>query len=247
MILRSLVILLVSGAVSLCCWVSPEARLGDDCGVVMELPRVAGRFVGEPGKISQVESDTLPGDTEIMRMVYRTPDAAAQRDAVTVSIVLAGSQRRSIHRPEVCLTGQGWSLIDATTVPVDMGFGRTLQVRDLLIEKPVMFSDGRRRSVRAHYAYWFVGTDVTTPSHYDRVWLSTWDSVLRNVNHRWAYPSVLALITDDFEPVEIGQRKRDAAETLEMVKDLIRELAPHFQRSFMSKSIAPRSDSPASA
>lgn len=235
MIFRSLAVLLVAGAAALCCWLSPDVRLGDDCGVVMELPAVAGRFVGQPGKVSKVESDTLPGDTEIMRMVYQTPEAPGQRDAATVSIVLAGAQRRSIHRPEVCLTGQGWSLLHARTVPVDMGRGRTLKVRDLLIEKPVTFSDGRRRGVRAHYVYWFVGTDVTTPSHFDRVWLSTWDSVLRNVNHRWAYPSVLALITDDLEPGEMGQRKRDAEQTLEMIQSLIRELAPRFQRCFMEE------------
>lgn len=234
MILRSLAILGVAVVSCLACRLSPEASLGDECGVVMELPSAAGMFFGESGEIAKVETETLPSDTEIARMVYHTAGAsAAQCDVATVSIVLAGSQRRSIHRPEVCLTGQGWSLLEAKTVPVEIGQGRVLQVRDLLIEKPVTLRDGRQRKLRAHYVYWFVGTDVTTASHFDRVWLSTWDSVLRNVNHRWAYPSVLALVTEDFEPSEIGERKRNAAQTLDMIQSLIRELVPQFQRSFM--------------
>ena len=234
MILRSVIILFLAVATAVACWLTPEPRMGDDCGVVMSLPERAGVFVGKPGGISEVEKKTLPSDTEIARMVYHT----TANDLATASIILSGSERRSIHRPEVCLTGQGWSLIEAKTIPVAMAQGEEMLVRDLLIEKPVTLGNGERRAVRAHYVYWFVGSDVTTPSNWTRMWLSTRDSILRNVNHRWAYPAVMAIVTDGFKSGEINERKRSAEETLTLITSLICEIAPKFQKSFMNPAVA---------
>ncbi|MBX7208032.1 MAG: EpsI family protein [Verrucomicrobiaceae bacterium] len=234
MILRSFVVLVFAAGVAAACWLSPEPRAGDDCGVVMSLPERAGAFVGRPGEVSQKEKDTLPADTEIVRMVYQT----AAKDLVTASIILAGAERRSIHRPEVCLSGQGWTLLDAKTLPVEIKRGESMEVRDLLIEKPVTLPDGGQRRIQAHYVYWFVGSDVTTPSNWTRMWLSTRDSIMRNVNHRWAYPAVMAVVTDGFKPGETKERARTADETLRLITALVGELAPTFQRSLMNHPVA---------
>lgn len=234
MIFRSSIILVLAGIVCLACRLSPESRLGGECGVLMKLPEAAGEFSGKMGIVSTEERNKLPEDTEMARMEYSTAGRPlSERDAAIVSVVLAGSQRRSIHRPEVCLTGQGWTMLDARTVTIQAAPGKPLQVRDLLVEKPVTFKDGTRRNLRAHYVYWFVGADVATPSNFDRMWLSTWDCVLRNVNHRWAYPSVMAYVTESFDPKESGERRRTADETFAMIEKLIREIAPKFQKSLM--------------
>lgn len=238
MILRSTIILLLAAATAIACWLSPEPRMGDDSGVVMSLPERAGVFVGRPGEVSEEERSKLPSDTEIVRMVYRAGSSAGDQDLATASIILAGSERRSIHRPEVCLTGQGWSLIEAKSIPVAITPDQQILVRDLLIEKPVATKDGGRQTVRAHYVYWFVGSDVTTPSNWTRMWLSTRDSVLRNVNHRWAYPAVMAVVTDSFKSGEANERRRTADETLTLITTLIGELAPRFQKSLMSHAVA---------
>jgi Protein of unknown function (DUF3485) len=239
MILRSSMVLMLALATAVFCWISPEPRTGDDSGVVMSLPESAGVFAGRPGEVSQIEKDVLPSDTGIVRMEYRTTGlGGATQDLVTASIILAGSERRSIHRPEVCLTGQGWSLIEARTIPVSIAQGEDMLVRDLLIEKPVTLKTGEKRMVRAHYVYWFVGGDVTTPSHWTRMWLSARDSVLRNVNHRWAYPALMAMVTDGFKPGELNERNRTADETLTLITALIRELAPKFQKSLMTGAVA---------
>lgn len=224
-------------AAVLACRYSPPLIRERDSGVVMRLPGGVSRFLGQPGEASEVEKQLLPSDTEIVKMNYRTAAyGPGTQDQAEVTLVLAGAERRSIHRPEVCLTGQGWTLLDSRTVPVEIAPGRELRVRDLFIEKTVHFADGKPRLIRAHYLYWFVGTDVTTPSHLERVWLTAWDSVTRNVNHRWAYASVLALVTDNFTPEEIGQRARDSDQTLQMMLDLIRDLVPRIQKDFMSGS-----------
>lgn len=236
MIARAVITLILAAVSCLGCWLSPEPRQGEECGVRMELPERVGVFVGRPGEVSQKEKDTLPSDTEIVRMVYHS----SAKDQVTASIILAGSERRSIHRPEVCLSGQGWTLIDAKTIPVTVAPGEEMQVRDLFIEKSITPKRGEQRKIQAHYVYWFVGSDVTTPSNWTRMWLSSRDSIMRNVNHRWAYPALMAVVTDTFQPAEIGERKRSSVETLNLITSLIREIAPRFQKSFM-KSVTDNS------
>lgn len=239
MILRSVIILLLAAATAIACWLSPEPRRGDDSGVVMTLPEATGLFISEPGEVTQKEKETLPSDTEIVRRVYHTSRApAAERDFITASIILSGAERRSIHRPEVCLSGQGWTLLDAKTIPVEVSAGEELLVRDLLIEKPITLKSGEQRKIQAHYVYWFVGSDVTTPSNWTRMWLSTRDSVVRNVNHRWAYPAMMAVVTDGFKPGEITERRRNATETLTLITTLISEVAPKFQKSLMNHAVA---------
>lgn len=232
--IRVMLVPLLGVVAVLACRLTPAMKQSRDSGVVMRLPGGASRFLGEAGEMSEEEKRLLPGDTEIVRMKYRSAAyGAGTRDEAEVTLVLAGAERRSIHRPEVCLTGQGWTLLGSETVEIEVRAGERLRVKDLLIEKAVQLPGGGTRAMRAHYLYWFIGTDVTTPSHFERIWLTTWDSVTRNVNHRWAYASVLALVTESFTPEEIGQRVRDSEQTLAMVSDLVRDLAPKFQKDLM--------------
>jgi hypothetical protein len=94
---------------------------------------------------------------------------------------------------------------------------------------------GKSRLLRAHYVYWFAGSGLTTPYHFDRLWRSTWDAVLHNVNHRWAYASVLALVTDDLDPAETGERHRTDEQTGRLITFLIQNLVPQFQKDFFVK------------
>ena len=112
--------------------------------------------------------------------------------------------------------------------------GRTLFVKDLAISGTFPATDGKARQIKAHYVYWFTGTDVTTPSHFTRLWRSTWDAVLHNVNHRWAYASVMAFVTDNLEPAESGERRRTDEETRRLISYLIQQLVPKFQKDFLS-------------
>lgn len=224
--------LLVAGAI-VGCRLASQVTAGNVAGVVMQLPTDIGRFVGDVEEPDKVEKELLPADTQIVKMRYRTLAEPESRDVASVTLVLAGAERRSIHRPEVCLDGQGWTLVESRIVPVEISPGQVLEVKDLLIERIWVAPDGSRKPLRAHYVYWFVGTDVTTPQNTTRVWLSSWDNVVRSVNHRWAYPSITAWVTENFDPVETGQRRRGSDETMEMITTLIRDLVPRFQKSYM--------------
>ncbi|MBV6498519.1 MAG: hypothetical protein CJBNEKGG_00741 [Prosthecobacter sp.] len=225
-------VLMVLGAAGslAACRLSPEVRAGDAAGVVMELPTAVGRFLGQPMEKDAAEKALLPEDTQLVKMQYRSPGSAEDRDVAQVTLVLAGAERRSIHRPEVCLDGQGWTLLDSRVLDVEVLPGRFLPVKDLLVERQVRMKDGGSRTLRAHYAYWFIGTDVTTPSNARRVWLSTWDNIFRNINHRWAYASITCWVTENLQPAESGQRVRDSEMSAAVVRELIRLLAPKFQK-----------------
>jgi hypothetical protein len=234
MLIRAMIFAALVMATGAWCKLSPSVSGGSEAGVIMKLPMKLSSYEGEPEEPSEVEKVRLPADTEFAKAEYHTPTAdATARDVVHCTIVLSGTERKSIHRPEVCLQGQDWKLINSTIIPVDMGNGRTLKVKDLHIERVVALKDGSQRTIRAHYVYWFVGSDVTTPSHVERIWLTLWDNIFRNTNHRWAYTSMMALVTENVPPSDSGQRVRNSQETVDIIVKLIQELAPKFQKSFM--------------
>lgn len=231
---RSLILaLLAAGTVALC-RLSPAITPGNGLGVVMKLPATLPGFVSEPREPDAVVKSVLPADTQFAKALYYSPSKiAALRDQIQCEIVLSGAERRSIHRPEICLQGQGWTLLDSTTRKLPMGEGRELDVRDLYIRKDITLKDGTRRPLRAHYYYWFIGQDVSTSSHAERLWLTMWDNATRGANHRWAYAATLAFVTDNFSAAEIGERPRSNEETIALLGNFIRDLAPQFQKSFM--------------
>ncbi|MCB1275851.1 exosortase-associated EpsI family protein [Prosthecobacter sp.] len=237
MIIRAVILLALCGMTMLLCQFSPQPKGGDEIGIRADLPMVAGSFVGESEAPSEKELALLPGDTIIVKREYRTPGRPLdKRDLAHASLVIAGNDSRSIHRPEVCLDGQGWTITDSRVREIKLLSGELLHVRDLAIEREVLLNDGSKLPLRAHYVYWFVGADVSTPSNLERQLISLRDSVLRNVNHRWAYPSVMARVTDNLTPQQSGERSRNDEDTVKMILSLIRSLAPHLQKGEMPHS-----------
>ncbi len=237
MIARSFILFALCGMTVLLCQFSPQSKGGDKIGILADLPMVAGSFVGESEPPSERERSLLPSDTIIVKREYRTPGrSVGNRDLAHASLVIAGNDSRSIHRPEVCLDGQGWTITDSRVHEVKLLSGEILRVRDLTIEREVLLGDGTKLPLRAHYVYWFVGADVSTPSNLDRQLISLRDSVFRNVNHRWAYPSVMARVTDNLTPQQSGERSRNDEDTVKMILSLIRSLAPHLQKGEMPHS-----------
>jgi len=237
MIARALILLALCGATSLLCQFSPAMKGGNEPGVLAELPMVAGDFVGESEPPSAKEIALLPSDTIIVKRAYSTPGRSIEnRDLAHASLVIAGNDSRSIHRPEVCLDGQGWTVTHSRVLDAKLLSGEILQVRDLAIEREVLLGNGSKQLLRAHYIYWFVGEDVSTPSNLERQLLSFRDNVLRNINHRWAYPSIMAWVTEGLPPARTGQRSRNDEETVAMLLNLVRTLAPKFQKNLMPRS-----------
>jgi EpsI family protein len=160
----------------------PGIRLVDDRPF---LPETAGDWKGSPQTgLTPEEKAALPADTDGVRRLYTDPNGRT----VYCSVVLAGRDVTSIHRPELCLTGQGWKLDPAKTehIPVPAAAGGVIDVSRMNAVNTVPTPGGSSQA-NAVFVYWFVGKDRMTPYHWQRILWTTEDRVLHNRNHRWAY------------------------------------------------------------
>jgi EpsI family protein len=222
--LRVLIVaLLVAATVGVCIKAS-DLNSSAEAGVLTDLPKQVGNFFGTSEEISEAEKQILPGDTVIVRKTYEN----FQGDRISCSIVLAGGEKRSIHRPEICLPSQGWTIGSGRTVPVPLQSGRTLDVMQLNLSRPIEVQPNVFRPIRSQFFYWFVGKNITTPDHKVRILRTSWDRVFNRVNHRWAYIIVSSVVTDT-----IRSGGLNSEQTEKMLKDFIAEIVPTFQKSEM--------------
>jgi exosortase len=171
-----------------------SAPLDDRPGVVLaadgsnpaELPTFLGSdWMGRRLEPEPIERAILPPDTGYSRKLYvnlERPDEHA-----LLSIVLSGRDRTSIHRPELCLVGQGWTIRSSFrhefTYP---GATAGLPATVLRIDKEVSTPAGRAR-VPQLFAYYFVGRDIVVATQWERIARDAWDRVRHGRSDRWAY------------------------------------------------------------
>jgi hypothetical protein len=199
---------------------SPGTNSPSQAGVLMQLPIVVNVFAGVEQGMSPAERAILPADTELVRKVYHS----LQDDQIQASIVLAGGEKRSIHRPEVCLPGQGWTIKSSEVVPVKLKDGTTMKATLLTLERTIPTGPGKSITLQSLFLYWFVGKNITTPSHLTRVWLTSWDRVIHNLNHRWAFISLNSLVMDNLKQ---GGKNRE--QTLQMLQGFAADLVPKIE------------------
>jgi hypothetical protein len=226
--LKAAVVLALLGVTLMICRLAPPVKAVGETGVVMELPYVVGPLVAFSENISQAELDILPKDTTFARKAYGLPDSAPiQR--ITCSIVLSGREKRSIHRPERCLPGQGWRIDESRIVDVPLASGHDLKVTALLLERPEALSNGQPYRLQSYFLYWFVAKGVTTSSQLHRILLTNWDMLFHRVNRRWAYVIVQGNILQG-----LGPHGLSPDQTLEVLKKFIHDSAPYYMKSEMA-------------
>ena len=137
-------------------------------------------WMGANVDVTPVERDILPPDTGFSRKLYaRLGDA---RQSVLVSIVLSGRDRSSIHRPELCLQGLGWTVLGSEEHEFVAG-GRAWPATVLYLER----QGTARRPVTALVAYWFVGGKSSAATTAGRMLREAWDRLFHWRRNRWAY------------------------------------------------------------
>lgn len=153
----------------------------------VELPPFIGTdWMGRRTEVTAIEREILPADTGFSRKLYvNLTDPARQ---VLLSIVLSGRDRTSIHRPELCLIGQGWT-ITGTTRHVfghPVSGARPFEATLLRVQREVQTPSGKI-AVPQLVAYWFVGGSETLATHWQRVVRDSWNRVRHGRADRWAY------------------------------------------------------------
>ncbi len=165
---------------------------------------------GQLAAASYLEARLLPSDTVLVKKRYTNHVGRM----IFASIVLSGRERASIHRPEVCLVGQGSEIVDQKVLEVPIAGRAPLRVKVLDMIHRRTGPAGPQLVASSYYAYWFVGHGRETPEHWQRMWWMATDRVLHSVAHRWAYISVAA------------GRGGHSDEHLQQASDFIRELYP---------------------
>lgn len=220
-------LLILLGALTVAiCFLSRPADTTPVAGVLMDLPKRVSGWWGTASEVSKAELEILPSDTEFARMTYDN----GVGDSILCSIVLAGSQDRSIHRPERCLPGQGFTIVRSTPVALEMPDGQNLHVQCLDLSRNQRISEDDSITVRSLYIYWFVGDNFTTNSNFTRMVRSIFDRVFLNRQHRWAYVIVSSTIT---EGLPRARFPKDRDTTKAMLLDFMKKIVPTFQKDFI--------------
>ena len=205
-----------------------DVRRMSEPGVLLDehqLPFLAehvGGWTGGPSEgLSQAERDILPKDTEGARRLYKD----GHGHELYCSVVLAGADVTSIHRPEICLPAQGWTIQSehVESIPLESAPGGELQLMRMNTVHAVPGNADRNLHTRSIFAYWFIGKDRNTPYHWKRMYWTTKDRVLHNTNHRWAYLLVHGRVADP----EPGPGADPAAqETMQLIAQFVQNLYP---------------------
>jgi hypothetical protein len=124
-------------------------------------------------------------------------------------VVLMGRDRTSIHQPEYCVVGAGWTVVgkDRTAVrvkrpvPYDLPVTRMTTVRQWKNER------GETRTIAGLYVYWFVAENEVTADHLKRMWRLAADMVRTGTLQRWAYVSCFATCPPGAEEATFARMK----------------------------------------
>ncbi len=155
------------------------------------------------GEETAVEREILPPDTGFSRRNYVLVQGGAH--AVFVSIVLSGRDRTSIHRPELCLVGQGWTIKGteqhqfawpAAGSPATESGRRGAHAFSATVLHTERVEARTGRKIPAVVAYWFVNSDAVVATHWERFWRDAWNRLAHARADRWAYVLVQADAAD---------------------------------------------------
>ncbi len=225
----AVVVVLAAGTVWLCHESAPP-NIVPEVGVRMDLPTLIGEYWGTDEPVSPSELALLPKDTEFAKKIYQDLSG----NTLAAQIVLSGGEKRSIHRPEICLPGQGWTIQSGEVIPITLSTGRVLEVMKLTLTRTVEVAPGEQRTLKSYFLYWFVGKGTSTPHHWVRLAQTNWDMVTKKLQHRWAYVVVTAQVLDGFK-----RGAKTDQQTLDMLTDFIRQAVPKFQLSEMPQDERP--------
>lgn len=156
----------------------------------VDLPQQVLDYESKRVEMDENTADTLPKDTSFGERRYKGPDGFD----LDLRVVLMGTDRTSMHKPQFCLTGQGWRINDLasaeTSVRVDRPQAYDLPVVKLVADK-VSSVDGQNQAFSGVYVYWYVADDAlsASTSGFQRMWWMTTKLLRTGVLQRWAYVS----------------------------------------------------------
>lgn len=187
-------LLLIGGTAGFLVHARAHQRLGTPGVKVMAEPTydtdgklVASNTVYLPEKVLSYESEIqpisqdtlrwLPKDTTYGQRLYRSRNGFE----LALRVVLMGTDRTSIHRPEWCLGGVGW-IVDPqelSSVRISKPYAYDLPLMKLTATHESVTPSGEKTRERVVYVYWFVADHELTAQPGQRMRWMARDMLLR--------------------------------------------------------------------
>jgi hypothetical protein len=217
---------LIAGTAGVSTWLKMNQKLGKPGIKTTPIPGSVAMNIDLPARVldftstnvpeSEIELAYFPKDTSYVRRLYQAPDGFV----VIATIILMGTDRTSIHRPEYCLAGQGWSPVEKNEANILISGQEPYQlpVMKWVIENSIPMSDGRQQNMRALYFFWYVADGEQTASNVRFQCYQIRDLLFTGVLQRWAYVSYFSFCAP-------GQEEA----TFERMKKFIAASVPEFQ------------------
>ncbi len=172
------------------------------------LPERVLNYNSEELPVAEIVTNTLPKDTSYGDRYYKGSDGFN----IQASVVLMGTDRTSLHKPQFCLEGQGWRIDGApimTSVLVDRPYPYELPLVELLGSREEIIN-GQKTATGLQMMLKMARSQLTTGSM-----------------QRWAYVRYVAWCLP-------GQENA----ALEKIKQFIASAAPEYQLTPAPKATA---------
>ena len=217
---------LMAGTAGALTWLRANQKLGKPGIKAMAIPGSVMMKIELPERVLDFTSTNMPEPEVVVGYLPKDTSYAGRLYTATnglqinSTIILMGADRTSIHKPDYCLPGQGWSINEKTVVNIPVAGPQNYQlpVAKWIIGNVYQTPDGQKHEVSGLYVFWFVADGEQTTDNYQRMWWLGRDLLRTGVLQRWAYVSFFSVCAP-------GQE--DA--TFEQMKKLIAVTVPEFQ------------------
>lgn len=210
-------------------WLKANQKLGQPGIVANPIPGSPRMDIPLPERVLDYNSKLIPTATNLL--TYLPHDTSfAQREylrgeeyPIWLSVVMMGTDRTSIHKPQFCLVGSGWNIDDGNssydTIRVENPHPYDLPVMKLLLD-PREFTDkeGQKIKLSGIYVYWFVADHELTASHWTRMEKMATHLLRTGELQRWAYVSCLGVCPPGQEDATYQQMKKFIAATVPKIQ-----------------------------
>jgi hypothetical protein len=188
-----------------------KATLTNELGKVIrtervKLPERVAEFRSVEAPIMDNEATNLPPDTVFGRRKYGDSGGFVAQ----MSAVMMQTDRTSIHRPQTCITGQGWKILKTEVIDIPVASPRpyVLKATCLTSTREAKLKTGESRPISSLYIYWFVSEKRLAAGHPEALWAISEDLLTTGTLYPWAYVSCFSYCEPGQEGVYLARMKR---------------------------------------
>jgi Protein of unknown function (DUF3485) len=170
-----------------------------------------------PEQVLDYDSVLIPTDTNMLLYLphdtsFATRQYRRAQDSLVMNVVLMGTDRTSIHKPQFCLRGQGWDIdgghSDFDKVRIESPHPYDLPVMKLLNSRDFTDAQGNIIKLRGIYVYWFVADNDLTADHWTRMRNMATHLLRTGELERWAYVSCFSVCRPGEEDATYSRMKK---------------------------------------